>query len=219
MKFIVEKIDEVAFVTEAATDTSPKKLYIEGIFLQSALKNKNGRMYPEHVMDKEVGRYLKEKIQNKTAYGELGHPNGPKINEDRISHRIVSLTKEGTNYIGKAHISSTPMGQIARGLIEDGGKLGVSSRGMGSLKERNGIMEVQDDFWLATAGDIVIDPSAPDAFVNGVMENVEWIYDPIMGWKALELAETLKKEIHSNYRNIDEAARLVMFNRFIKSIS
>lgn len=218
MKLITELAEDVQYITEAAENNGPKKMYIEGIFLQADLKNKNGRVYPMSVMESEVNRYIREKVENKTAYGELGHPSGPTINPDRISHRIVSLTKEGNNFIGKALISSKGLGEMARGLIEDGGRLGVSSRGMGSLKEKNGIMEVQGDFHLATAGDIVIDPSAPDAFVNGIMENVEWIYDEKYGWKAMELAETFKTEIHKNYTKLNESSKLVMFNRFVKSL-
>ncbi len=218
MKLITEISEEVQYITEAATESSPKKMYIEGIFLQADLKNKNGRVYPMSVMESEVNRYITDKVDNKTAYGELGHPAGPTINPDRISHRIISLKKEGNNFIGKAQLASEGLGKLARGLIEDGGRLGVSSRGMGSLKEKNGIMEVQGDFHLATAGDIVIDPSAPDAFVNGIMENVEWIYDNKYGWKAIELAETFKKEIHTNYKRLTESEKLIMFNRFVKNL-
>jgi hypothetical protein len=217
MKLIRELTEDFSYLTEA-DDSGKKKLYIEGIFLQADLKNKNGRVYPLSVMEQEVNRYIKEKVEGKSAFGELGHPAGPTINPDRISHRIVSLTREGSNYVGKAQISSTPLGDIARGLIEDGGRLGVSSRGMGSLRERNGVMEVQGDFRLATAGDIVIDPSAPDAFVNGIMENVEWIYDEKNGWKALEIAEQIKEEVHKNYKKLDEGQVLRMFSHFIKNL-
>jgi hypothetical protein len=217
MKLIRELTEDFSYLTEA-DDSGKKKLYIEGIFLQADLKNKNGRVYPLSVMEQEVNRYIKEKVEGKSAFGELGHPAGPTINPDRISHRVVSLTREGSNYVGKAQISSTPLGDIARGLIEDGGRLGVSSRGMGSLRERNGVMEVQGDFRLATAGDIVIDPSAPDAFVNGIMENVEWIYDEKNGWKALEIAEQIKEEVHKNYKKLDEGQVLRMFSHFIKNL-
>lgn len=195
MKLITETLDELQYVTEAKEDGS-KNLYIEGIFLQSAIKNRNGRMYPEEIMDKEVARYMKEAVETKTAMGELGHPNGPQINLDRVSHRIVSLKKEGTNYIGKALVTNTPMGNIARGLMESGARLGVSSRGMGSLKmNKEGVNEVQDDFRLATAADIVADPSAPNAWVDGIMESVEWIYDDRLGWKAIQIAEQSRQEI------------------------
>lgn len=218
LKLIKELVEDVSFISESDEKTGKKNLFIEGIFLQADLKNKNGRVYPMSVMENEVNRYIQSKVNNNTAYGELGHPAGPTINPDRISHRIVSLKREGNNFIGKAQISSTPMGDIARGLIEDGGKLGVSSRGLGSIREKNGIMEVQSDFHLATAGDIVIDPSAPDAFVNGIMENVDWIFDEKYGWKALEIAEQIKKEVHNNYKKLDESYMLKAFDHFIKNL-
>lgn len=217
MKLIRELNESVSFLAEADSN-GKKSLFIEGIFLQADIRNKNGRIYPMQVMENEVARYMREKVSNDTAYGELGHPNGPTINPDRISHRIVSLKREGNNFIGKAKIASTPMGDIARGLIEDGGRLGVSSRGLGSLRERNGIMEVQSDFHLATAGDIVIDPSAPDAFVNGIMENVDWIFDEKMGWKALEIAEQAQKDIRSGKTKLDESVALRIFNKFIQNL-
>jgi hypothetical protein len=221
MKLITETFEDVQYVSEAKEDGS-KNLYIEGIFLQSAIKNRNGRMYPEEVMDKEVARYMKESVSTKTAMGELGHPNGPQINLDRVSHRIVSLRKEGTNYVGKALITNTPMGNIARGLIESDVCLGVSSRGMGSIKlNSEGVNEVQSDFRLATAADIVADPSAPNAFVNGIMESVDWIYDERMGWKAVELAEQTKKVIEQSVksRSLDEAKRLKIFESYLAKLS
>lgn len=201
MKLMSELIEEVNYITEAKEDGT-KNFYIEGIFLQSAITNRNGRIYPEHVMDKEVARYIKESVDRKTALGELNHPNGPQINLDRVSHRIVELRKEGKNYYGKAIIANTPMGQIAKGIMECGGQLGVSSRGMGTVKENSsGINEVQGDFRLATAADIVSDPSAPDAWVNGIMEGVEWFWDErANGFKAIDVAELAKKQI-------DEAVR------------
>ena len=173
MKLIKEVFDTTNFIVE---DKKGKKDYfIEGIFLQSELKNRNGRMYPESVMDQEVSRYIKESVEKNRAYGELGHPDTPSINLDRVSHMIVSLRKEGTNYVGKAKIMETPMGNIARGLLDGGANLGVSSRALGSLKMNNeGVQIVQDDFMLSTAADIVADPSAPDAFVRGIMESKEW---------------------------------------------
>ena len=195
MKLITEITEDVQYVTEAKEDGG-KKLYIEGIFLQSAVKNRNGRVYPEAVMDKEVSRYIKESVLNSTAMGELGHPQGPQINLDRVSHRIVSLKKEGTNYIGKALITNTPMGDTAKGLIESGVKLGVSSRGMGTVKpNKQGINEVQSDFRLATAADIVADPSAPNAWVDGIMESVDWVWDEKRGWEAIKLASESKQKI------------------------
>ena len=176
MKLIRETVEETKLIVEEKLGKG-KQYFIEGIFLQSQLKNRNGRMYPESTMDREVGRYLKESVQSNRAYGELGHPDTPSINLDRVSHLIVDLRKEGTNWIGKAKILETPMGQIARGLLDGGANLGVSSRAMGSLKMNNeGINIVQDDFMLSTAADIVADPSAPDAFVRGIMENKEWIF-------------------------------------------
>jgi len=176
MRLIREVTESVNLVTENKLGKG-KEYFIEGVFLQSELKNRNGRMYPESVMDKEVARYMQEQVENNRAYGELGHPDNPQINLDRVSHLIVSLRKEGTNYIGKAKILETPMGQIARGLLDGGANLGVSSRALGSLKvNEDGIQVVQDDFMLSTAADIVADPSAPDAYVRGIMENKESYY-------------------------------------------
>lgn len=222
MKLITELTEEIGYAEQIDEATGKKHLYLEGIFLQADIKNRNGRIYPLGIMENEVNRYLKEKVDNDTAYGELGHPSGPTINPDRISHRIVSLKREGTNFVGKARVSSTPMGNIVRGLIEDGGKLGISSRGMGSLRESDGAagkgMYVQSDFHLATAGDVVIDPSAPDAYLNGVMENVDWVYDERNGWRALAVAEELKRAVHSDYKRIDEGALLKSFSKFMKSL-
>ena len=221
MKLITETLEDVKYVTEAKEDGS-KNLYIEGPFLQSAITNRNGRMYPEEIMDREVARYMKESVESNSALGELGHPNGPQINLDRVSHRIVSLRKEGTDYIGKALITNTPMGGIARGLIESGARLGVSSRGMGSIKlNSEGVNEVQKDFRLATAADIVADPSAPNAFVNGIMESVDWIYDEKMGWKVVELAEQTKKTIEQSVksRSLDETKRLKIFESYLAKLS
>ena len=176
MKLITEVHDTTKVIVEEKLGKG-KQYFIEGIFLQSELKNRNGRMYPEKVMDKEVQRYCEEYIDKNRAYGELGHPDSPSINLDRVSHMIVSLRKEGTNYIGKAKILDTPMGKIAKGLLDGGANLGVSSRALGSLKTNNeGVQIVQDDFMLSTAADIVADPSAPDAFVRGIMENKEWVF-------------------------------------------
>lgn len=219
MKLIVEKFEDLEYISEQKADGG-KNYYIQGIMLQSAVENRNGRVYPEEVMDKEVARYIKEAVDNNTALGELGHPNGPQINLDRVSHRIVSLTKESTNYIGKALITETPMGSIAKGLIKSGVKLGVSSRGMGSLKQNNqGINEVQSDFRLSTAADIVHDPSAPDAWVNGIMENVEWIYDDAFGWRILQIAEEAKTTIKKlDIRKLREN-KLKLFEDFMSRIS
>lgn len=176
MKLIREVYDTTALVVENKLGKG-KEYFIEGIFLQSEITNRNGRMYPEKVMDKEVGRYMESLVKQNRAYGELGHPDNPSINLDRVSHLIVDLHKEGTNYVGKAKIMETPMGNIARGLLEGGANLGVSSRALGSLQmNKEGIQVVQDDFMLSTAADIVADPSAPDAFVRGIMESVEWVF-------------------------------------------
>ena len=175
MKLITEQIENVQILTEEKD--GKKLLYIEGVFLQSELKNRNGRMYPFEVLNREVERYNEEYVQSKRALGELGHPDGPTINLDRVSHRITSLRAEGNNFIGKAQILDTPMGNIARSLLGEGVQLGVSSRGMGSIQKQEDVNIVADDFMLTTAADIVADPSAPDAFVNGIMEGKEWVWD------------------------------------------
>jgi len=176
MKLIREEIESVDFIVEEKN--GKKNMFIEGIFLQGDLQNRNGRMYPMSVLRKEVQRYNENHVQSGRALGELGHPEGPTVNLDRVSHKIVSLKESGTNFIGKAKILSTPMGQIAQSLISEGVKLGVSSRGIGSLKPtREGVQVVSDDFMLSTAADIVADPSAPDAFVEGIMEGREWVWD------------------------------------------
>ena len=175
MKLITETIENVEVITEGTG--ADKKLYIEGVFLQSEIKNRNGRMYPFNVLEKEVNRYNEEYVKTSRALGELGHPDGPTVNLDRVSHRITSLRSEGNNFIGKAQIMNTPMGNIAKSLLEDGVKLGVSSRGMGSIDRREDMGVVMDDFMLATAADIVADPSAPDAFVEGIMEGRDWVWD------------------------------------------
>ena len=174
MKLITETIEDVKLITEEKN--GKKLLYIEGVFLQSELKNRNGRKYPFSVLDREVKRYNEEYIQSKRALGELGHPDGPTINLDRVSHRITDLRAEGNNFIGKAQILDTPMGNIAKNLLGEGVQLGVSSRGMGSIQKSEDCNVVADDFMLTTAADIVADPSAPDAFVNGIMEGKEWVW-------------------------------------------
>jgi hypothetical protein len=172
MKLITEVFEDLI------VESKGKELFIEGDFLQSNIKNRNGREYPAEIMDKEVERYNEKYVQKNRAFGELGHPEGPSINLERVSHMIKSLKKEGNNYVGKAKImTETPYGKIVKNLIQEGASLGVSSRGMGSVKESGGKNIVQDDFYLATAADIVADPSAPDAFVNGIMEGKEWVWD------------------------------------------
>lgn len=176
LKLIRELVNEVEYLSEGA-EGQPKQLYIQGPFLQAGIVNRNRRFYPENVMEEAVNMYSNTFIQSNRAYGELGHPDTPTVNPDRISHRTVSLTKEGKNYIGKAKICNTPMGNIARNLMEDGGRLAVSSRGLGALKETSNYNEVQRGFHMTTAADIVVDPSAPDAFVAGILEGKEWIWD------------------------------------------
>jgi len=205
MKLITEQIEDVKILTEEKD--GKKLLYIEGVFLQSELKNRNGRMYPFDVLNREVERYTEEYVKPKRALGELGHPDGPTINLDRVSHRIVSLRAEGHNFIGKAQILDTPMGNIAKSLLGEGVQLGVSSRGMGSIDKREDISIVRDDFFLTTAADIVADPSAPDAFVNGIMEGKEWIWDNGI----------LKEAKVDKYRRyMDEATRRNMEERTLK---
>jgi hypothetical protein len=218
MKLITEVTEAVKILTEEKD--GKKNLFIEGIFLQGNIKNRNGRLYNTNILDREVNRYVKESVEKGRAYGELGHPDGPGVNLDRVSHIITELKREGDNFIGKAKISSTPMGQIARGLIEDGAQLGVSSRGMGSIKEgKDGIMEVQDDFHLATAADIVADPSAPDAFVNGIMEGVEWVWDN--GKLNSKSIEDIEEEIEASVRRnqLSEQKKIEIFENFLNKIS
>jgi hypothetical protein len=216
MKLIRETVEETKLIVEEKLGKG-KQYFIEGVFLQSNIVNRNKRMYQENIMDREVGRYLKESVQANRAYGELGHPDTPSINLDRVSHLIVDLRKEGTNWIGKAKILETPMGQIARGLLDGGANLGVSSRAMGSLKMSNeGINIVQDDFMLSTAADIVADPSAPDAFVRGIMENKEWIFvDGKFVEQHIEEVRSFVKKTSS--RNLEEA-KIQAFQHFLSKI-
>ena len=201
MKLITETIENVQVITEGKGDA--KKLYIEGVFLQSELKNRNGRMYPFQVLQKEVGRYNEQYIKTSRALGELGHPDGPTVNLDRVSHRIISLEEDGTNFKGKAQILDTPMGKIASSLLGEGVKLGVSSRGMGSIDKREDVNVVMDDFMLATAADIVADPSAPDAFVNGIMEGKEWAWDNGI-LKETEVAKYQSYMNNATRKNLEE---------------
>jgi len=214
MKLIAEIVEDVQYITEGTN----KELYIEGIFLQSEMKNRNGRIYPKNIMEREVSRYMKEYVQAGRAFGELGHPEGPTINLDRVSHMITSLKENGNNFVGRAKIMNTPMGNIVKNLIDGGAKLGVSSRGMGSLKINNdGINEVQDDFYLATAADIVADPSAPDAFVQGIMENREWMF--LNGsWTYQHIDETKKIMEQTKVKQLEEV-KLRVFENFLHSIS
>lgn len=217
MKLITETTEQVNFLTELNEETGKKSYFIEGPFLQSNITNRNGRMYPKEIMQKEVVRYTKENIDKKRAYGELGHPDGPTINLDRVSHMIVSLKEDGNNYIGKAKILNTPMGNIVKTLIDEGASLGVSSRGLGSIKEQDGINEVQDDFMLATAADIVADPSAPDAFVQGIMESREWVMvDGVWTARDVEQAQTTISKASS--RELEEA-KLKVFENFLTRLN
>ena len=214
MKLITETIENVEVITEGKGDD--KKLYIEGVFLQSEIKNRNGRMYPFSVLEKEVERYNEEYVKTSRALGELGHPDGPTVNLDRVSHRITSLKAEGNNFIGKAQILSTPNGNIARSLLEDGVKLGVSSRGMGSIDKREDCGVVMDDFMLATAADIVADPSAPDAFVNGIMEGKEWAWDNGI-LKETKVAKYQRYMDDATRQNLEERT-LRVFNDFLTGL-
>ena len=215
MKLITETIEEAKVViTEGKS--GQKNHFIEGIFLQGDLKNRNGRMYPVGLLEREVTKYDQSYIQKGRALGELGHPEGPTINLDRVSHSITSLKKEGTNFVGKARILDTPMGRIAKSLLDEGVKLGVSSRGLGSLKEQNGMKVVADDFMLATAADIVADPSAPDAFVNGIMEGREWVWEN--GLISEQRLERIKNQIDNAAQNQLEERKLHAFNQFLKNL-
>ena len=213
MKLITEVFQDVQYLEEKK-EAGGSNLYIEGIFMQADKQNKNGRMYPKGIMEKEVSRY-QDLIKEKRSLGELGHPPNPTINLNQVSHLITELRMDGSNVIGKAKILGTPMGKIAENFIREGVSLGVSSRGVGSLKERNGINEVQDDFHLATV-DIVADPSAPDAFVTGIMENAEWILENNV-WKMIEI-EQAQKLIRKTPKGSLEEAKLQVFNAFLKSI-
>lgn len=218
MKLITEVFEDLKTITEARED-GKKNVYIEGVFLQGGIKNRNGRMYPIETLAKEVERYNESYVKSGRALGELGHPEGPQINLDRVSHLITNLRQEGNNFVGKAKLMDTPFGNIAKGLVSEGVKLGVSSRGMGSLKlNKEGINEVQDDFYLATAADIVADPSAPDAFVNGIMEGVEWIWenDLLIARKAEQAAQLIESSVRSRELEIN---KLKIFENFLNEIS
>ena len=216
MKLITEVNQDVRVITEARED-GKKNFFIEGVFMQADIRNKNGRVYPHEVLAREVERYNTNYIKENRAYGELGHPQGPTINLERVSHMIKELRQDGANYVGRAKIMETPYGNIVKNLMMEGAKLGVSSRGMGTLKERAGIMEVQQDFYLATAGDIVADPSAPAAFVNGIMESREWVWDNGI-LKEVEIAG-YKTQIEEGTRSgLSEEAQLAVFKDFISKL-
>jgi len=214
MKLIKELNEEVEYITE--DNEGKKNHYIQGVFLQSEITNRNGRMYPKSVLDREVKNYSEKYIRTNRALGELGHPEGPTVNLDRVSHKITELKEDGNNFVGKAKLLDTPMGNIAKNLLGEGVKLGVSSRGMGTLKRENGASVVGEDFMLATAADIVSDPSAPDAFVEGIMEGKEWV------WETGRLHEkdiaSIKQELdHATLINIQEK-KISAFETFIKGL-
>ena len=216
MKLITEEVARVKFIVEGKGDK--KRMYIEGVFLQGEIKNRNGRMYPISTLSKEVNRYNESFVKKGRALGELGHPEGPTVNLDRVSHKITSLVREGNNFRGKAQLLSTPMGKIAQNLIGEGVTLGVSSRGVGSLKEDvRGCKVVGEDFMLATAADIVADPSAPDAFVSGIMEGKEWVWEG--GILREQLAEKTQKRINTlvDQRKLEEH-KLNLFNDFLSNL-
>jgi len=223
MKLITELNEQVKCITEEGRE-GQKTMYIVGPFIQTEQKNRNGRMYKCESVAREVIRYNEQYVNKNRALGELGHPEGPSINLDRVSHRIVSLTQEGNDFHGKAMILNTPMGTIARNLIESGVQLGVSTRGMGSIAEVNGVHVVQDDFYLATAADIVADPSAPDAFVNGIMEGVDWIWDNgLLKGQKLEAAKQYIEEVAAKVINKPskkelEEAQLRVFTHLISNL-
>ena len=216
MKLITEQIDDVEVIVE--NRNGKKSMFIEGIFLQGDIQNRNGRMYPMDTLRREVTRYNESFVQSGRAVGELGHPEGPTVNLDRVSHKIVSLTESGSNYVGKAKILSTPMGKIAQNLIDEGVKLGVSSRGLGTLAVNNeGVKIVSDDFTLATAADIVADPSAPDAFVAGIMEGKDWVWDG--GVVREQLAKRTYKQVNTIVDNQQlEENKLKLFNQFLSNL-
>jgi|TARA_B110000902_G_scaffold74908_1_gene88714 hypothetical protein len=215
MKLITETIEDIEVLTEATTDGG-KSYKIKGVFMQADIKNRNGRVYPVETLAKEVRRYANEFINKKRAFGELGHPDGPTVNLERVSHMITSLKSEGKNFIGEAKIMDTPYGKIVKNLIDEGAQLGVSSRGMGSIQQSNGRNIVGKDFYLATAADIVADPSAPDAFVEGIMENKEWVWDNGI-LKSMEV-EAYKKEIERTKRSELAEVKTDIFKNFLSKL-
>lgn len=227
MKLITEVTEEAQVLTEMNEETGKKSYFIEGIFMQGDIKNRNGRIYPSAVLQKEMNRYQKDFIDTKRALGELGHPDGPAINGDRVSHLITEMKQDGSNFIGKARVLGTPMGEIVKTFIDEGITVGVSTRGLGSVKPtKEGIMEVQDDFHLATV-DVVTDPSGPNCFVNGIMENAEYYYDIASGhWIAQqpieqvieEIQQEVEKEIRRVVHRVDESTAARLFERFVNSL-
>ena len=213
MKLISEHLDNIEFITE--DDAEGKKNYrIKGVFMEADIKNRNNRMYPMNVLEKEVKRYNREYIQQKRAFGELGHPDGPTVNLERVSHMITKLYPDGKQFVGEAKIMDTPFGKIVKNLIDEGAKLGVSSRGMGSLEPRRDMHVVKDDFYLATAADIVADPSAPNAFVEGIMEGKEWIWDNGVV-KEVDIAK-YRAELRKESKRLEEK-KIKLFNEFMSN--
>ena len=217
MRLISEQIEEVEFITEELNEDTGKKSYrIKGVFMQSDVKNRNGRVYPQEILAKEVAKYNKNFIKEKRAFGELGHPDGPTVNLERVSHMITDLYPDGKNFIGEAKIMATPMGEIVKNLMDEGAKLGVSSRGMGSLQSRGGTNYVKDDFYLATAADIVADPSAPNAFVEGIMEGKEWVCNN--GALVEEELLQMQREFDVKQSKMDEKRKALAFAKFLKRL-
>lgn len=217
MKLISEFNDySVSPVIVEENEQGKKEYFIEGVFMQSDIKNRNGRVYPKDIMKAEVDRYVNEFVKKDRAFGELGHPDGPTINLDKVSHLITKLEEDGKNFVGRAKILSTPNGQIVRNLIDDGAKLGVSSRGLGSLEQKNGAQYVKGDFQLATAADIVADPSAPEAFVEGIMEGVEWIYEN--GILKAQDVEAMQQELRTAKLNKLEETKLNLWKKFVENL-
>tara|TARA_B110000977_G_scaffold47624_1_gene64775 strand:- start:1937 stop:2626 length:690 start_codon:yes stop_codon:yes gene_type:complete len=227
MKLITEVVNECNVATEINEETGDKSYFIEGIFMQGDIKNRNGRIYPKEILEKEMGRYDKDFIKTKRALGELGHPDGPGINGDKVSHLITEMKQDGSNFTGKAKILGTPMGNIVKTFMDEGVLIGVSTRGLGSVKPTaEGIMEVQKDFHLATV-DIVTDPSGPNCFVNGIMENAEYYYDIASGnWIAQEpieqvieeIQQVVEKQIRRVVHKIDESTASELFKRFVDGL-
>ena len=217
MKLISEFVDyAIQPVIVEENEKGEKDYFIEGVFMQADIKNRNGRVYPKEVMKKEVDRYVKEFVEKGRAFGELGHPDGPTINLDKVSHMITKLEEDGSNFMGRAKILSTPNGQIVRNLINDGAKLGVSSRGLGSLEQRGGAQYVKGDFQLATAADIVADPSAPEAFVEGIMEGVEWVYES--GILKAQEVEKMQADLRTAKMNKLEETKINMWKKFVENL-
>ena len=215
LKLFSEQVEEVEYITEEK-ENGEKEYKIKGIFMQADNKNRNGRIYPMDILQKEVAQYNRNFTEQKRAFGELGHPDGPTVNLERVSHMITALYKDGKNFIGEAKIMDTPMGKIVKSLMDEGAKLGVSSRGLGSLEQKNGASYVKDDFYLATAADIVADPSAPNAFVEGIMEGKEWVWDNGI-IKEAEIAE-MKRNVEKAIRSREAKVLSLEFAKFLKKL-